>query len=108
MLRQPSQSISFSFPSGVISGLMNGTGMIAGSSSSDSALFLHPGDEDAEALVHLRGGEADAVVFGHRVDQVVDEFLDLRGLELRAVERARPLAQDGVSHARDLEDGHDG
>ena len=71
-------------------------------------VLLHAGDEDAEALVHLRGGQADAVVLAHRVDQIVDQSLDLRRFEFGTVERARPLAQDGMSQARDLQDGHDG
>ena len=108
MLRQPSQSVSFSVPRGTISGLMNGTGNDSGLLRLVGRVFLHAGDEDAHALVHLRGGEADAVILLHRVDHVVDELLDGRGLEVRPLERTRPPAQDGMSHARHLEDGHVG
>jgi hypothetical protein len=40
------------------------------------------GDEDPEAFVDLRRCQANAVVLGHRVDHVVDEFLDRGALDL--------------------------
>ena len=37
--------------------------------------IVERGDEEADPLVHLRRGEADAVVLGHRVHHVVDQLL---------------------------------
>src|SRR5581483_3782769 len=46
------------------------------------------GDEDADALVHLRRRKTDAVVFDHRVDQVVDQLLHDRTCDFRAFDHA--------------------
>ena len=64
-------------------------------------------DENAQPFVHLRGGQADAVILGHRVDHVVDELLHGGGLDVASFEGPRLGAQHGVAHARDLQDGHD-
>ena len=78
MLRQPSQSSTTSLPTGVISGL------ISAISGTRVARLRRPrpssggeaGDEQAHALVHLRRGQADAVILAHRLDHVVDQLLD--------------------------------
>ena len=69
MLRQPSQPSRVSGALGMISGLM-----IAGRLR--VRILVEQRDEQAQALVHLRRGQADAVILVHRVDHVVDELLD--------------------------------
>src|SRR5574342_369253 len=64
--------------------------------------------DDADPLedVHLRGGEARAVVLAHGLDHVVDEPLRVGRPYLADGHRQRLLPQYGVSQARDLQDGH--
>ena len=45
-------------------------------------VFIQQRDKDAQPLVHLRTGETDAVVLVHRVEHVVDQFLNGRALEI--------------------------
>ena len=78
MLRHPSQSVSFSIPDRDDLGIHERHGHDAGLLFVVGRIILHSRDEDAHALVHLRGGETDAVVLAHRLDHVVDEFLDVR------------------------------
>ena len=68
-------------PTGVISGLMSA---ISGTRALVVFVLVlvvvrrrrEAGDEEAQALVHLRRGQADAVVLAHRLDHVVDQLLD--------------------------------
>ena len=64
------------------------------------------GDEEADAFVHLRRGEADAVILGHRLDHVVDEPLNRCAQQPGPIERAGSTAEHRVPHARHLENGH--
>ena len=64
------------------------------------------GHEHAQALVHLRRRQADAVVLVHRLDHVVDELLEARIPDLGTLDGAGGPPQHRVSHAGDLEDGH--
>ena len=88
MLRQPSQSSTMSGPAD-------------GDLRIDHRHQRHPllvvvvvvgarreaGHEQADALVHLRRGEADALILGHRLEHVVDQLLDARRLDLADVDR---------------------
>src|SRR5947208_11688883 len=69
-------------------------------------LLEHP-DEDAQPLVHLRTGETNAVVLVHRVEHVVDEFLNDGALDVGLVERPRALTEDRMAHPRDFQDRHE-
>ena len=42
------------------------------------AVGIEHGDEHAQAFVHLRRGQPDTRILVHRVDQAVDELLDVR------------------------------
>src|SRR5258705_7729588 len=64
-------------------------------------------DEQAQPFVHLRRGEADAVLLVHRVDHVVDQFLERCALDVGFVERPRAFTEDRMAHARDFEDRHE-
>ena len=64
------------------------------------------GHEQADALVHLRRGQADALVLGHRLEHVVDQLLDARRLDLADVDRPRPRTQHRVAHVRNLQNRH--
>jgi hypothetical protein len=57
--------------------------------------------------VNLRSGEADALILAHRLEHVVDELLDARRRNFSGIDRSGAGAQDGVAHARDLQDRHD-
>jgi hypothetical protein len=64
------------------------------------------GDEDTQALVNLRRGKADTVVLVHGVDHVVDQLLQRKLLQLRAIDRARAGAQHRMTHAGNLQQRH--
>jgi hypothetical protein len=51
-------------------------------------------------------GEAHAVVLAHRLDQAVDELLELGRIELGRIDLLRHVAQDGMPHSRHLQDRH--
>jgi len=70
------------------------------------AFAVDAGDEEAHALVDLRRGEADAFVLGHRLDHVVDQFLEDRGTDLGRIQFAGTRAQHGMAHACDFENRH--
>ena len=107
MLRQPSQSSTTSGPATVISGLITAiSGTRSSSSSSRVGARREAGDEQADALVHLRRGEADALILGHRLEHVVDQLLDARRLDLADVDRPRTGTQHRVAHVRNLQNRH--
>jgi hypothetical protein len=56
--------------------------------------------------VHLRGGEARAVVLGHRLQHVVDQVLDLGRADALRRYRLGDPAEHGMPEAGDLEHGH--
>ena len=58
-------------------------------------------DGDAHRLVDLVGGDAGAVGGAHRVDEVVDERLDLRRRQLVGRQHPRRLAQHRVADGGD-------
>ena len=63
-------------------------------------------DREAQPHVDLRRGEADALVLVHGLDHVVDEPLDVGRADGLLRHGAGGGADDGVSDARDLQDGH--
>src|SRR6185312_89822 len=67
---------------------------------------LEDADEDAEALVDLRRGEADAVILGHRVQHVVDEVLEYRMLDVGRGQRPGFGTEDRMPHVRDFQNRH--
>jgi len=68
--------------------------------------FVDADDRQADALVHLRGRQADPLVLPHRLDHVVDELLERRRLDLGGLDLPRRFPQHRVPHVRDLQDGH--
>src|SRR5258705_8822141 len=70
-------------------------------------VFVEQRDKQAHPFVHLRCGKADAVILVHRVDHVVDEFLEGRALDVGLVERLRAFTKDRVAHSRDFQDRHE-
>jgi hypothetical protein len=79
----------------------------------DHRLAVRPGlvveqrHEQTQSFVDLRARQADTVIFVHGVDHVVDQLLDERIAQIRLLQRPGPLAEHGMSHARDFQDGHD-
>ncbi len=71
-------------------------------------ILLEQRHEDSNVLVHLRPGQADAVVLVHRLDHVVDELLQQHVPQLRRLHGSRAFPQHGMSHARDFQNGHEG
>jgi hypothetical protein len=61
-------------------------------------------DRHPDRLVHLVGGDAGAVGVAHRVDEVVDQPLQLRRCELRGRDRTGLPAQHGMTDRGDLAD----
>ena len=71
----------------MISGLMSAMASLFG-----VGLLVEQRDEQAQALVHLRRRQPDAVILVHRLDHVVDELLHQRiakSSTCRAAARAR-------------------
>ena len=104
MLRQPSHPSTMSLPTGVISGLMIAIGSASGRRRRRRA-YSAPRRRDGP----LHGPAAPPGRrrgIDHRLDHVVDQPLNRRLPDLGAFERVRLGAQHGMSHARDLEDGH--
>ena len=85
----------------MISGLM-----IAVASLFGIRIVIQERDEQPQTFMYLRRGQADAVILVHRLDHVVDEFLEQRILELGLVERPRAFPEHGMPHARDFQNGH--
>jgi hypothetical protein len=56
--------------------------------------------------VHLRRGQAGAVVLVHGLEHVVDEPLDVRGRDGLGRHGLGDLPQHWMTQARDLQDGH--
>ena len=69
-------------------------------------VVLHVHGAEADRLVDLIGGDPGAVRVDHRLDEVVDEALDLGREELLLRQDPRRLAEDRVADRRDFPDGH--
>ena len=78
MLRQPSQPTSISSPTGTISGLISAMNGMSTSSviGVDDVGAADAGDEQPEALVHLRRGQADSGILVHGLEHVIDQLLN--------------------------------
>ena len=84
MLRQPSQSSTTSSPIGVISGIDQRHQRHAALPAVVVVIFIvvvgsEAGDEQPQALVHLRRRQPDPLVLAHRLEHVVDQLLTPRG-----------------------------
>src|SRR4029450_9576538 len=69
---------------------------------------VHNRHEQTQPFVNLRSRKTDTVVLDHRLDHVVDQPLNGSMFDFWAFEGARLGAKHGMSHARDLQNGHEG
>ncbi len=72
-----------------------------------SLVVVDTGHKQSDALMHLRTGQSDSLAIVHGVKHVIDEPLNSWGRDLVDFERTSALAQHGMPHARDLQDGHE-
>ena len=101
MLRQPSQPSSFVEPDGNDLRVHDDRGLAL-----RTGIFVQQRHKQAEPFVHLRRRQSHTVILVHRVDHVVDQLLHQRIVQIRLRHRSRPLPQNGMAHARDLENRH--
>ena len=72
-----------------------------------SLVVVDAGHKQPNTFMHLRPGQSDPLAIVHGVKHVIDEPLNSRGQDLVDFKRTRALAQHGMPHARDLQDGHE-
>ena len=65
--------------------------------------LLHLEHEHAQRQMDLRPRQPDALVRVHRLHHVVDEALELAGLDVFDLDVRRLLAQNGMAEARHFE-----